>query len=354
MITAAPYGPIWLPGDCPGLPVTWDEQVQAAVDCQNAGATILHIHVRDPKTGHISKNFKEYADQIGRLRAAAPGMILQVGGSISFAPEPGEEAKFQSYDARHKLAEIDPKPDQVTVTCGSTLYDLTALHPVEAFEGTHMADPQLIHAMANLVADSTPDFYLENIKQMVAHGIQPYFALPHIHGLELVERLIRKGYYMGPVNGFFSIGGGGSCGSNPFDLMELIRRTPHGSFFTYQTTFRLTHPVSAICIALGQHTRAGIEDNLWDTTKGVRMSSVQMIERHVRMAKELGRAIATPEQARQMLKIGVTYKSTAETLAKLGLPPNREEGHRGFLVHETDGRLPDKVLGASDGHAVAF
>jgi hypothetical protein len=54
------------------------------------------------------------------------------------------------------------------------------------------------------------------------------------------------------------------------------------------------------------------------------MSSIQMIERHVRMGKELGRAIATPEQARQMLKIGVTYKSTEETLANLGLPPNRQ------------------------------
>ncbi len=52
MITAAPYGPIWLPGDCTPeqkLPVTWDEQVQAAVDCFNAGATLPHIHVRDPK-----------------------------------------------------------------------------------------------------------------------------------------------------------------------------------------------------------------------------------------------------------------------------------------------------------------
>ena len=92
------------------------------------------------------------------------------------------------------------------------------------------------------------------------------------------------------MNGFYSIGGGGYCGANPFDLMELIRRSPHGSVFTYQTTFRLTHPVSAICIALGQHTRAGIEDNLWNTTKGVPMNAIEMIERHVRMAKELGRA----------------------------------------------------------------
>ena len=51
IITAAPYGPEWLPGDVEDLPLSWDEQVQAAVDCYNAGATMLHFHVRDPKTG---------------------------------------------------------------------------------------------------------------------------------------------------------------------------------------------------------------------------------------------------------------------------------------------------------------
>ena len=75
MITAAPYGPMWMPGDCTPeqrLPVTWEEQTQIAVDCYNAGATVLHIHVRDPKTGHISKNLKEYGEQIARLRKAVP------------------------------------------------------------------------------------------------------------------------------------------------------------------------------------------------------------------------------------------------------------------------------------------
>ena len=96
-----------------------------------------------PKTGHISKNLKECGDQIWRLRKAVPKMILQVGGSISFAPEPDEEAKFQSYDSRHKLAEIDPKPDQVTISYGTSLYDLTALHPVDAFEGTRFANPRM-------------------------------------------------------------------------------------------------------------------------------------------------------------------------------------------------------------------
>ena len=57
--------------------MTWDEQVQKAIDCYEAGARILHIHVRDPKTGKISKNFAEYADQIVLLHK---GRTLRVGG----------------------------------------------------------------------------------------------------------------------------------------------------------------------------------------------------------------------------------------------------------------------------------
>ena len=51
IITAAPYGPAWLPGDASDIALTWDEQVKAAVDCYNAGATMLHFHVRNPATG---------------------------------------------------------------------------------------------------------------------------------------------------------------------------------------------------------------------------------------------------------------------------------------------------------------
>ena len=60
IITAAPYGPTWLPGDAADIAVTWDEQVQAAVDCYNAGATVLHVHVRNPATGHLSADFEQY------------------------------------------------------------------------------------------------------------------------------------------------------------------------------------------------------------------------------------------------------------------------------------------------------
>src|SRR5271170_3188419 len=80
VITVAPYGPQWLPSDYPeDIPVSWEEQTQKAVDCYNAGATVLHLHVRDPKTGHGSKNFDEFNAQMERLRKAVPKMIIQIG-----------------------------------------------------------------------------------------------------------------------------------------------------------------------------------------------------------------------------------------------------------------------------------
>ncbi len=356
IITAAPYGPVWLPEDFPeDIDLSWDAQVQKVVDCYNAGATMLHIHVRDPETGHISKNFQHYSDQIGRLRKAVPKMILQVGGSISFAPPAdGEHAQWQGYDTRHMLADINPKPDQITVAIGTSQWDLTSLTKMQDWP-PRLANDQAMWAFSNMAVDALPDFYIEHLKRLKAAGIQPYFALGHVHGLEIVERLIRRGLYMGPVNGFFSMGGGGSCGANPFDWMELVRRTPHGSVFTYQSMFRLTYPLAAIMIALGQHTRAGIEENLWDTTPGKRITTIGMIEKNVRLANELGRPIATAEQAREILKIGVTYNSVEETLLKLGLPPNRQGGQQGFVGYETSGgKIMPAQPGTSDGHPVVY
>ena len=121
VITVAPYGPEWMPEDFPeDLPVTMDEHVQVAVDCYNAGATVLHLHVRE-LDGHGSKRLSMFNELLSRLREAVPDMILQVGGSISFAPETeGEAAKWLSDDTRHMLAELKPRPDQVTVAINTS------------------------------------------------------------------------------------------------------------------------------------------------------------------------------------------------------------------------------------------
>src|SRR3974377_1845274 len=87
VITAAPYGPEWLPSDFPeDIAVSMDDQVQKAGACYNAGATGLHVHVRE-QDGKGSKRLSKFNELLARLRVAVPDMVLQVGGSISFAPE---------------------------------------------------------------------------------------------------------------------------------------------------------------------------------------------------------------------------------------------------------------------------
>jgi uncharacterized protein (DUF849 family) len=341
IITAAPYGPEWLPGDVDELPLTWDQQVQIAVDCYNAGATMLHFHVRDPKTGQGSSNFDEYNHLLGLIRQAVPKMIIQVGGSISFSPHtPEAKAKWLDYDTRHMLTELDPKPDCVTVTTGTTLWDVTqAFVPGDA-KGTHLDDPKVQAAWADMVVDSTSKFYIEHLKRLRAHKIQPYFVPAHVHQLEIIERLIRRGIYMGPMNVALCGYGGGTMGRNPFDWMEMLRRTPHGaSSVTFWSSMRGNIAIQNLAIILGAHVRVGNEDNIWDARRQ-RWSTVKQIEWAVKLSEQFGRKVATADEARKMMQIGVWYDTAEETLFKLGLPPNRPEGYKGFLTYDTDGRLP--------------
>ena len=353
IITVAPFGPQWLPSDSDDIPVTWEEQTQRAVDCYNAGATVLHLHVRDPKTGHGSKNFNEFNEQIARLRKAVPKMVIQVGGSISFAPsDEHEKAEWLGYDTRHMLTELNPKPDQITIVIGTTQMNILDLTTPDDVQGTHLANPAMQAAYQNMVAEANPEFYIEHLKRLRKNGIQPMFAMAHIHTLEAIEHLIRTGVYMGPLNHTMTaIGGAGGCGRNPFDFMEWVRRSPQGSIATYESLWRTVPPYAAMAVALGIHMRVGNEDNLW-RKPGQRMTSVEQVEQVVRIANELGRKVATADEARQMLKIGTWYNSPDETLANLGLPPNRKDGQLGFIVKETDGRLHPPV-GASDSHPIA-
>lgn len=352
IICAAPYGPEWLPGDVEDLPLTFDEQVQAAVDCYNAGATMLHFHVRDPKTGQGSTNFDQYCELLARVKAAVPKMIIQVGGSISFAPHTeGAKAAWLDYDTRHMLTELDPKPEFVTVTTGTTLWDVTQAFLPDDVEGTHLADPKVAAAWSGMVVDSTPAFYIEHLKRLAKNKIQPYFVPGHVHHLEIIERLLRAGIYKGPLNIALCCYGGGSMGRNPFDWMEALRRAPHGAAsVTFWSSMRGNIALQTLGTILGVHLRVGNEDNIWDMHKQ-RWPTVKQVEWAVKQSEQFGRKVATAEEARKIMKVGVWYDTVEETLLHAGLPPNRPEGYQGFLKYDTDGKI-DKSAAKSTSTSI--
>ncbi|MFD5413380.1 3-keto-5-aminohexanoate cleavage protein [Streptomyces nojiriensis] len=331
VIQAAPYGPEWLPGDADDLPLTMDEHVQAAVDCHNAGATVLHIHVRE-LDGKGSKRMSMFNELLGRLRQAVPDMVLQIGGSISFAPEDeGSQAKWLSYDTRHLLADLDPAPDQVTIAINTSQMNIVEIMTDDDLAGTSIAKPEYYKAYRDMVVEAGPDFYLEHLERLRENGIQPHFQLATLAQLETVERLIRAGVHTGPLVLNYVAIGGGFAGRHPADLIEFVRRTPDGAVLTIESSMRAVAPMNAIGIALGVHVRVGNEDNLW-RRKGERMTTLEQIEQMVQISEALGRDIATGAEAKKIYKLGEHYSGAGETLARLGMVPNRRPGQRGPML----------------------
>lgn len=333
VITCAPYGPEWEPDDFrEDLPLTMDEHVQKAVDCYEAGATVLHIHVRE-LDGKGSKRLSKFNELLAGLRQAVPEMILQVGGSISFAPEgEGADAKWLSDDTRHMLADLDPAPDQVTIAINTSQMNIMELMTADDIAGTSMQRPELAEAYREMTVPAGPAWVEEHLRRLQAAGIQPHFQLSSIPQLETVERLIRRGVYTGPLNLTWVGIGGGFDGPNPYNIMNFVQRVPDGACLTLETLMRSVLPVNAMAIAMGLHPRCGNEDTIWGR-KGEKMTSVAQVEQLVRVAGELGREVATGKEARDIYRIGQRYADADETLAKLGYAPNRRPGQVGFTQH---------------------
>src|SRR5215471_17106923 len=331
IITAAPYAPGWIPSDFPeDIPITMEEQIQKAVDCYEAGATVLHLHVRE-LDGQGSKRLSMFNELISGVRKAVPDMVIQVGGSISFAPETsGSAAKWLKDDTRHMLAELDPKPDQVTVTVNTTQMNVVEQMDVRDYAGTSMGN-ETFQAYREMIVPSGPGFIEEHVRRLSAAGIQSAFQFYNINSYESVERLMRRGVYKGPLVCNWVAIGGGMDQPTIYSLANFLRAIPDGTMLTVESSMRNVLPINMMGIAMGLHVRCGIEDNLWNQSRTGKMSTVKQIEQLVRMSREFGREVATGKEAREICKIGVFYDTVEETLAANGFAPNPKGGQQGYL-----------------------
>ena len=153
--------------------------------------------------GKGSKRLSMFNELLDRLRSAVPKMVLlQVGGSISFAPKAKAlDAKWLSDDTRHMLAELDPKPDQVNDRHQHQPDErLRAADARRAGRHLGLAQPAYQAAYSEMTFSSGPSFVAEHLKRLQAAGIQPHFMLGDVGQLETVERLIRlAALYTGPL-----------------------------------------------------------------------------------------------------------------------------------------------------------
>lgn len=334
VITVAPYGPEWMPADFPeDIPVTMEQQIQKAVDCYHAGATVLHVHVRE-LDGKGSKRLSKFNELLAGIRARVPELILQVGGSISFAPEgEGEAARWLSDDTRHMLAELQPAPDQVTIAINTNQMNIVEQMVPADLAGTSIAGLALYRAYREMTIPAGPEWVEEHIRRLSAKGIQTHFQLANITQLETVERMMRRGAANVPLILTWVAIGGGFDAPNIYNLANFVRACPDGSVLTLETSMLNVLPLNVMAIAMGLHVRCGIEDNLWTQRRDRKMGSVEQIEQLVRISRELGRDVASAQEAREIYRIGTFYGDADETLAANGFAPNRRPGQLGFTQY---------------------
>jgi uncharacterized protein (DUF849 family) len=266
-----------------------------------------------------------FNELLGELRVAVPDMILQVGGSISFAPEnEGDVAKWLSDDTRHMLAELNPRPDQVTIAINTNQMNVVEQMCEADVAGTSLGEPDMYRAYREMTIPAGPEWVEEHISRLSKNGIQTHFQLANITQMETVERMMRRGTCNVPLILTWVAIGGGFDAPNIYNLANFVRATPDNAVLTLETSMLNVLPINMMAIAMGLHVRCGIEDNIWTQDRKAKMSSVRQIEQLVRMSNEFGRPIANGKEAKQIYRIGEFYSSADETLAKNGFAPNRK------------------------------
>jgi 3-keto-5-aminohexanoate cleavage enzyme len=287
VITAAVAGSQTTKEQTPFLPLTPEEIAEEAYRCFNAGASMVHIHPRDPR--------KEVSDvevlgEAVRLIREKCNIIIQAGtgGRDRFG-------KHREDGDRLKLLEINPKPDMISVNTGSFFFhSLTRKRPSGAPEGyfLHINPPALVESF---------------VKGAKERGIGFEFEIYDSGGFFEVERLFEKGILEKgeKLNCNFVMGVGGGIPAKPKSLFFLMENLPLHSHWSVMGIGRNEYPMITLGMVLGSGgARVGLEDNIYLSKGVLAKGNADLVEKAVRLANDLGREIASVAEARKMLGLG--------------------------------------------------
>ena len=288
MISCAVTGSADTPGRNPAVPVTPRQIADSANDAAKAGAAIVHIHVRDPKTTRPSMDLALYREVVDRVRAGGTGVLINLttGPGARFAPGsedpekpgPGTTMKRPAERVRHI---VELKPDICSLDMGSLNM------------GPHVFinTPSHLETMAVAIRDA---------------GVLPELEVFETGHLLLAKRMIENGHIKPP--GMFQICLGISWGqpATPEAMSYMRTLLPAGSpWFAFGISLH-QFPMAAQAVLLGGHPRVGLEDNIYLEKGKLAPSNAALVEKAARIIEVLGDIVATPADARQMLGIATS------------------------------------------------
>jgi len=296
IITAAITGGASPEGN-PYLPKTPKEQIQAAVDAYNAGASIVHIHARNPETCKAEHRAEFFAEAVAGIKERCPIIInCTTGGSGKRCDGDWlfNEVPTESVEGRVSIIPVlsaDPKtkPDLASFNAGSPVIDI-----YQASKKDFALKFVMVHTFPDMV-------HVANV--MKECGVKPELECYDIGMINNCIFLHDIGALEDPLYFQCVLGVLGKMPATIDNLIHMHRTIPQGSPWSVCAVGLSEWPMITTAIMLGGHVRVGFEDNIY-LSKGVQAkSNAEMVEKAARIARELDREIASVDDARRILHL---------------------------------------------------
>ena len=276
IITVAPVGAELMPDQTPHLAVTPKQLGEVASNIAAAGASIIHVHCRndDGTNTHDVARFKAAYEEI-RSRS---DLVVQfsTGGAIGMTPE-------------ERASVLQLRPEMATLTCGTVNFG------DDVFENS-------FPVMRGI------------LRKMHEFGVKPELEIFDKGHLSNAKRLEKEGLLTFPQHVDFVLGVPGALDATVQNLCDLVDALPAGCTWSVAAIGRMQLPMAMAALAMGGHVRVGLEDNIY-YSKGRLATNEELVARVVRLAEELGRPVATPEQARQILGLARRTPELSKSMA---------------------------------------
>ena len=267
IITAAICGAEVTKAHNPAVPYTIEEMVNEARSAYNAGAAIIHVHVREDD-GTPTQSRERFRVVMDAIRSELPDVIMipSTGGATGMSPE-------------ERLQPTELFPEMATLDCGTCNFG------DEIFDNT----------MPNMRVFG---------KRMIENGIKPEYECFEMGHIDTILDMARKGEVPGdPMQFNFVLGVKGCTPATVQNLCWMVNAIPANATWTSTGVGRAAFTLAAPTIVMGGNVRVGFEDNIY-LSRGVKAASNgELVEKVVRLSHELGREIASPEEARRILSL---------------------------------------------------
>jgi len=295
IITCAVTGAIHTPSMSPYLPVTPDEIARAAIGAAEAGAAIVHLHARDPKSGKPDQSPEAFAKFLPRIKQSTDAVVNLTSGG---APNMTIRERIQPA--------LTFKPEVASMNMGSMNFGLfPMLNRFKEFK--HDWERPYLEGSTDLIFRNTfadVEYALTTLADSGTRFEFECYDTGHLYNLaHFLERgLVRPPLFVQTVFGIL-----GGIGPHPDDVMHMKRTADRLFGDQYRWSVlgagRNQLPIAAMAAAMGGNVRVGLEDSLWIRAGKLAESNAAQVTRARQIIEGLGLEVATPAEAREILAL---------------------------------------------------